>query len=388
VTINASTYTPGVKQVIHVTVAHPEAARWGFQLTARLVSDETQQAGTLDGDDIVHVICDDGSKAPCAAPHTQFVEHTSAPRTAAGVGFTFDIQWTPPATDVGDIVFYAAGNAANGDGTFNGDRIYTTTRRISPPCGLTVKPTVTAMSNGASFQSAWNGGGLISIFGKDFAPAGKTRAAAAGDIVSAKFPQSLGCVAVTVNGQNASVFYVQQDQINVQAPALSGTGPASIVVIANPGAPNELRSDAMTVNTQQALAPAMFTFNGKSVAATTADGSGLIADPAVVPKAVPAKPGDIITIYATGLGPMNPAYAPGEIAQAAAPLTGTLTITVGGVTVPASDVLYAGAVPQAICGLQQINVKLPASLPDGDAPILLAIGGAQSPAGTTVPVKK
>src|SRR5262249_3240877 len=82
--------------------------------------------------------------------------------------------------------------------------------------------------------------------------------------------------------------------------------------------------------------------------------------------AVPAKPGDIITIYATGLGNTNPAYAPGDIASGAATLTGALTVTVGGVSVAASDILYAGAVPQSICGLQQINVRLPASLPAGD----------------------
>src|SRR5438045_3551461 len=43
--IDVSSYTPGVKQSIQVTVAHPEAMRWGFQLTARLASDETKPAG-------------------------------------------------------------------------------------------------------------------------------------------------------------------------------------------------------------------------------------------------------------------------------------------------------------------------------------------------------
>src|SRR5207302_4184802 len=102
------------------------------------------------------------------------------------------------------------------------DRIYTTVRRISAPCALTQKPTVTGTTNGASFQAPWNVGAMISVFGSNFAAAGKTRPATACDIVASKFPQSLGCIAVAVNGLNAPIAYVQGNQINLQAPALSG----------------------------------------------------------------------------------------------------------------------------------------------------------------------
>jgi uncharacterized protein (TIGR03437 family) len=392
VRIDISNYAPGVKQTIKITVSHPQAARWGFQLTARLASDETKIAGSFTPNDVARVICDDGSPrgslAPCPAGQPEFAEHFDAPRTAAGAGFTFSIDWTPPATNVGDIVFYAAGNAANGDGTFNGDRIFTTTRRISPPCGLTQKPTVKGALNGASFQAPWSAGTLMSLFGSNFAPSGITRAVTAGDLVSQKFPVSLNCIAVSINGQSAPITYVQSDQINFQAPALSGVGTATVVVIANPGAVNELRSDAFTLTTQQAFAPAIFTLNGKSIAATNAAGSVIVADPAVVPQGVPAKPGDIIVFYATGLGPTNPAATPGDIATAAAPAANAITVVVGGVTIPPSDLLYAGLSPQAICGLYQLNVRLPASLSDGDAPVSISAGGSQSAPGTTVAIKR
>jgi uncharacterized protein (TIGR03437 family) len=391
VRIDVSNYAPGVKQTIKVTVAHPQASRWGFQLSARLVSDETKIAGNFAPNDVARVICDDGSArgvlAPCPAGQPEFAEHFNAPRTDVGAGFTFSIDWTPPATDVGDIVFYAAGNAANGDGTPNNDRIYTTVRRISAPCNLTQKPTVKSVSNGASFQAPWNTGAMVSIFGSNFGSAGKTRLVTGGDIVSNKFPQSLGCMAVTVNGVNAPITYVQQDQINVQAPALSGIGSASVVVIANPGAPNELRSDALTVTSQQAFAPAFFTFNGTSIAATSIDGTKILAAPSVVPSGTSAKPGDPITLYATGLGQTNPVFSPGDVPLVAAPVTSPVTITVGGVTVPPADILYAGVSPQSICGLQQLNVKLPATLPDGDAVVTISAGGVQSAVKTTVPIK-
>lgn len=50
---------------------------------------------------------------------------------------TFTFDWTSPATNVGDITFYASGNAANGNGNQSGDYIYTTSNIISPLGGST-----------------------------------------------------------------------------------------------------------------------------------------------------------------------------------------------------------------------------------------------------------
>ena len=38
---------------------------------------------------------------------------------------TFTFNWTSPATNAGNITFYATGNAANNDGNTTGDNIYT-----------------------------------------------------------------------------------------------------------------------------------------------------------------------------------------------------------------------------------------------------------------------
>jgi uncharacterized protein (TIGR03437 family) len=63
-------------------------------------------------------------------------------------------------------------------------------------------------------------------------------------------------------------------------------------------------------------------------------------------------------------------------------------VTIGGTTLPASDVLYAGLSPQSISGLFQVNLRLPATLADGDVPVTMAMGGVQSVSGTTIPVKR
>ena len=393
VSIDVSNYTPGVKQTIHISVKHPEAARWGFQLTARLVSDETKTAGTLSPTDpaVVKIICDDGSArggpAPCNGK-PEFAEHVSAPRTDPGAGFTFDIDWTPPAEDAGDVVFYFAGNAANGDGTPNGDRIYTSARAISPvgACSGTKAPAIQSISNAASFTNAVAAGECWMIKGLDFQPPGKTRGAGLGDIVNSSYPRELSCVAVEVNGQRAPILYVQQDQINLQAPAISGAGPVSVTVVLNPGLPNEVRSNPATV-TVQTVAPAFFTWNGTSIIAQIAGTAQAVADPSVLAGAHPAKPGDLVTLYGTGFGPTDPAVDPGALAPGAAKVTGAVSVTIGGVTLAPEDVQYIGLVPTAISALYQVNVRIPAATPDGDIPVVLSIGAAQTQSGATIPVK-
>src|SRR5690242_1093152 len=54
VSVNATTYVPGVKQRITVTVSDPAATQraWGFQLTPRLASNPATMAGTLESSDV------------------------------------------------------------------------------------------------------------------------------------------------------------------------------------------------------------------------------------------------------------------------------------------------------------------------------------------------
>src|SRR5712692_6128402 len=221
VTIRTDPYKPGVKQIVKVTVEHPEGLRWGFQLTARLASDETKQAGTFDPGDSFRVRCTPaGADGPCSGA-LEFISHTrnaNFDSTAPGtpLGHTFEVSWTPPATDAGNIVFYAAGNAANNNGNNQGDRIYTTSLRIGVACALTGRPAISAngVVNAASFRPGMSVNSMISIFGTGLAAPGTMRAAAAGDFDSGNFPKQLACVSVQVVGRDAPVTFVSETQIN------------------------------------------------------------------------------------------------------------------------------------------------------------------------------
>ena len=397
VSIEVRNYTPGIAQTIRVTVRHPEAVRWGFQLTARPVSDETRGAGTFGASEGIRVICDSPTFQTiprpadgCPAGTPEFVEHAPAPNTGPTGSHTFDVLWTPPASEVGDIIFYAAGNAANGNGSFTGDRIYTTNVRVRAEgaCTLTARPTLRSITDAASFRSAVSFNTLISLFGLGFQVPGNSRQAAAGDIRDNAFPKELGCIAVEVGGTRVPITYVQQDQINAQMPTTQLIGDVTVRVILNPDRPNQLLSDVATIRVTQ-TAPAFFQFRpSNSIAAQHASNFALLANPSVVAGATPAQPGETVILYLTGLGATNPVYQTGELAGEAARLRDTITLTIGGTTVPASDILYVGLVPGSISGLYQINVRLPATLADGDVPVVVRVGGGESQAGATIPVRR
>ena len=386
VTISAADYVPGVKQVIAVTVKHPEALRWGFQMIARTTADQTKQAGTFTSDGVVRVRCE-ASNEPCNGA-IEFVEHSNAPRTAAGDGFTFNVTWTPPSSDTGNVIFYAAGNAANGDGGLTGDRIYTTVQTISPsrPCTLTQTPAIRDVQNAASFASNIGPGALISLFGTGFGT--QTYSAGGADFVNNGFPRQLSCIAVEIDGKRVPITYASATQINAQAPAALTAGPVSARVILNPGLPNQAMSNIASV-TAQTVSPAFFAFGSTgSVAATVPNSATPIADPAGIPGSVFAKPGDVVTLWTNGLGPTTPALAEGAVAGGAAPVAGVVALSVGGVAIPAADMLYAGVSPASISGLYQINLKLPAGLPDGKAAVTLEVNGIKAQTGLTIPIKR
>ncbi len=138
-----ATYTPGTKQRIMVTVSDPDQVRWGFQLTARLNSDLTNgRAGDLTPTDAnTQIRCDSGNIGTCKAGEVQFIEHTQpGTRNGTKTGATFEFDWMPPAAGAGSVTFYVAGNAANGNGSSSGDRIYTSSMQLDVAGPVLVVP--------------------------------------------------------------------------------------------------------------------------------------------------------------------------------------------------------------------------------------------------------
>ena len=163
--------------------------------------------------------------------------------------------------------------------------------------------------------------------------------------------------------------------MNVQVREGIGTGPVPVVVTNCGGS-----SAAATVTASAALpgvlAPASFKAGGTQyVAAQLADGK-FAGDPSVVPATErPAKPGETITLYGIGFGPVNPASAAGVIVSGQNQLTGALKIMFG--QVQATAIPYQGLSPNYV-GLYQINVTIPSTVPAGDQALSVTLDGVDT----------
>jgi uncharacterized protein (TIGR03437 family) len=367
-------YIPGVKQRVTVLVADPAQQRWGFELTARLNSDlQNGQAGQLiPVDNFTQVICEDASIQPCS-PGVSFIQHTSAgTRRGTPNGAAFQFDWTPPATDAGQVTLFVAGNAANGDGTPNGDHIYTSNVQLTAVSPVAPSVTANNIVSAATSQSGpVSANSWITVYGSHLGVT--TRGWQDSDFVNGGLPVSLDGVSVvlTANGapRRAYVGYVSPTQVNFVLP--SDIGPSTVQVqVKNPSG-----ISAQVPLTVAANAPQMLTLDGEFVSATHADGTlvgkaGLLGSVTTAP----AVPGETITLYGTGCGPTSPALTSGQVPTQAFSLATLPQITIG--DAPA-NVVSATVLP-GTGGVYQIKVQVPATAANGDLPVVAQLGTVSS----------
>ena len=233
---------------------------------------------------------------------------------------------------------------------------------------------------------------IISIFGENFAAPGAVRVVGNADLVNGRLPTKFADLCVQVGSQRAAIFHVFPGQVNAQAPNVP-PGPTGVQVIVDCESASEVRSNALTVTVQDA-SPEFFYFarraDGRNpIAATNALTGEFIGAPGLIAGAdfAPAKPGDVLTLYATGFGATNPAFAVGELPAGIARTVNPVTVNIRGIDLAPEDLLYTGVAPY-LAGVYQVNLRLPDAVPDGDLQIVLTVGGSSSPPGAFLTVRR
>ena len=391
---NGTSYVPGVKQHLVVTIDDSAQHAWGFQLTARLSSNSATQAGTFaSSDKTTLVMCSSANLtqlkqldfgAPQTCPSNMpliYAEHSldgyNSTKGKTGPQ-TYEFDWLPPSSASGNIDFYVAGNAANGDLTERGDHIYTTKYTLTPgTAGPLPAISSNGVVNGASFQPGIVPGSWITIQGTNLAPSTNTWD---NFIVGGKLPTAVDGVTVDIGGKAAYVNYVSPTQINALAPD-AGTGSLAVTVSTPSG------TSAVVNTTSLQLGPAFFLWPGSQPVATRqyfslAVKNGTFAGATTVA----AKPGDVLILWGTGFGPTNPAVTQGIQVPADKQYNtaSAVTVTINNT----SAQVFGAALAPGFAGLYQVAIQVPASLADGDWPIKASIGSAQSPDGIVLSVKK
>jgi uncharacterized protein (TIGR03437 family) len=184
---------------------------------------------------------------------------------------------------------------------------------------------------------------------------------------------------VTFNGTPAPILYASASATSVIVPySVSGSTTANVVVTFknNPSA-------SFTAQVA-ATAPGLFTLNQTGSGPVVAYNS----DGTLNGTANPAARGTPVLLFATGEGQTNPPGDDGSITSGNffhAPVA-PVTLNIEG---KAANVVYALSSPGMVSGVMLIEAILPtnAGAAAGAVPIVLTVGSASSPQGTTIFVK-
>jgi uncharacterized protein (TIGR03437 family) len=180
-------------------------------------------------------------------------------------------------------------------------------------------------------------GSLISIFGANLAP---ELAKGADNLL----PQTLARVTVRVDNMFLPLVFVSPEQINAQLPARLAEGDYTIVVRWE-GKP-ETAAPVSVVRNAPGLLSAF-----------------VRPDQSTVTEERPARPGDIVSVLGTGLGPYLVTPPDGFLLDEgpAYSLVDRVTVVLGDDTI--LDPVYAGRSGVAV-GVDAVRFQLPAELPD------------------------
>jgi uncharacterized protein (TIGR03437 family) len=209
-------------------------------------------------------------------------------------------------------------------------------------------------------------GGLISVFGTQLSPVNMTTA-------EIPLPTALANSCLSVNGLAVPILYVSPNQVNAQMP-YQEIGDVTLI-LRTPGGQSNNYNLVIEPN-----APSVFLASVGSetnIPTVIRNDDNQLVTPS---HPIHRNSNTALVIYLTGLGPTTPAVATGQPAPSN-PLAVSLlppTVTLGGVDLP---VLFSGLAP-GLVGVDQINVSVPFSVPEGMSVPLTITQGSVS---TSVP---
>jgi uncharacterized protein (TIGR03437 family) len=215
---------------------------------------------------------------------------------------------------------------------------------------------------------------MITIFGSNlaFSTAGLTPE----NITSGSLPFELASISVYIDNIYVPLLYASPGQINLLVPPNEIAGGVPLRVVRQ-----GLTGPTVTITLVNA-APALFPSANNFALAQDYN-----ANYAVVTPAAPAQPGDLVILYATGLGATQPLPALGEIPETAGLISAfsSLQVLLNGTAIDPKTMFYAGQTP-GFAGLYQVNFFLPGNCPPNPQ-IQLAIGQQVSAQGIMLAVQ-
>lgn len=227
--------------------------------------------------------------------------------------------------------------------------------------------TPAGVTNGASFVGGTVAPGIIAtVFGSGLT----TNLTGIVQAESIPLPTVLSGTSVLVDGRLAPLFAIANvnglEQVNFQVPWEVAGKESVTVVVSNQG----ISGNAVQVNLAPAQ-PGVFMFG---------ENSGVIVHGVsnqLVTASNPARPGEVVVVYATGLGAVSPASGTGVASAPTEPFSrtdSTPIVTIGG---RHAEVQFSGLTPGFV-GLYQINAQIPSDIGSGNLDVLVSVGNQTS----------
>lgn len=219
-------------------------------------------------------------------------------------------------------------------------------------------PGTTALVNAASFRQAVAPGSLVTIVGQNLA-------AAQASAQSLPLPIELAGVRASLNGREVPLTFASPEQVTAQLPFFIAASAGASLRLSDAEGGNGLD---IPINLLPA-APGIFeTAAGPSI--SRADGQLITAS-------APARPGEVVSIFLTGLGDVRGAVAAGASAPGSPPVIVAARVEVEldlGQRMPPS---FAGLAPGQ-AGIYQVNARLPGDLTTGRHSVAVRANGVRS----------
>ena len=207
---------------------------------------------------------------------------------------------------------------------------------------------------------------LVSLYGRDLASV--SRVISPDDVRNGQLPTMLIGTGVSIAIDNVAVpiIFVSPSQVNFLIPGNIRTGRRTLRLLTNGKAGPDVEIEIVDSS------PGFFQMDSGAVIATRPNGALITAQS-------PATPGEVLVIYAAGLGATQPAITGLNIPIAAASISARsqFSVLLNDIPVPDDHILYAGLTP-GFAGLYQINCRVPIDSPS-DPEIRIRLSGQISP---------
>ena len=224
---------------------------------------------------------------------------------------------------------------------------------------------VNTVSNAASYAGGPIAPGeLIAAFGDGMGP--DLLAATTVDS-SGRFPSSFAGTRIFVNGTPAPLIYASATHCGAVVPYSIGIGSTATLTVEYQG----MTSNPVPLPVV-AVAPGLFAMDSSGAG----QGAILNQDGSLNGPENPAASGEVMVLFGTGAGLVNPPAVDGQVSAPGAFDPGIpVAVTLGGV---AAKILYFGPAPGLVSGAFQLNITVPPGLPAGNTPVVVSLGASQS----------